>query len=106
MIDKSMIIDEMLSDFFKKIGNDSQQTFISSLNDDFDKIMKQFNDYIVHKNLQMDSVIHMIDLHETAKKIIDEVCAYKIRCIKMHHQILSESTERAKQMAMTQKKGN
>lgn len=101
---ENTIMTNMLMEFFdKQISDGLQSRFINALSDDFDLIMKDFNDFIINKNLKLDSDINKINLHDVAKLIIDEICAFKIQAIKYQHKMITESANRAKEMAMRSK---
>lgn len=103
MIEKSMMV-QMLSEFFdEQMKEGLQKRFIQSLSDDFDVIMTDFNQYIMKKNLQLDSVVSRIDFHDATKMIMNEVCAFKVQAVKFQHNMLIECAEKAKEMAMRKK---
>lgn len=103
MIEKSILV-QMLKEFFdKQVQDGLQARFVNELSDDFDRVMKDFNDYVTKKNLQLDGNVNKVDFHDAAKMIMDEVCAFKIQAIKFQHKMLIESAERAKEMAMRRK---
>ncbi len=105
MIEKALLTNMLMEFFNEQVQNGLQMRFMSSLSDDFDVVMGEFNDYVTKKNLQLDNNINKIDFHEAAKLIMDEMCAFKIQCLKYHHKVLTESADRAKELAMRHKHG-
>ncbi len=105
MIEKALLT-AMLQEFFSdQYDKGMQRRFIEGLNSDFEEVMKDFNSFVTLKNLQLDNSVNRVNFHEATKLIMDEVCAFKTHCIKYHHKVLTESADRAKEMAMRHKEG-
>jgi hypothetical protein len=101
--EKAMMV-AMLQEFFDNQLNEGlEKRFATQLSDDMDLIVKEFNDYVINKNLKLDPLINKINFHDAIKMIMDEVCAFKIKLIKYQHKIVTESAEMAKEMATIQK---
>ncbi len=88
---------ELLKEFFElQYKEGLSERFADVLSDDFNRVMHDFNDFVVKKHLGLSKLD--INFHDVVVVIINELCGFKLTAIKMHADMLTKSAKEAKQL--------
>lgn len=85
----------LLQEFFgEQYRNGLSERFASALQDDYNKVMGELNDFIKAKNLSLTPMD--INFHDFILGVIHELSAFKSKVIKIQNDILVDAANRAK----------